>query len=194
MFETTAPQGAAGDAFEERTYRKVVLRILPILLLCYIAAYLDRVNVGFAKLDMLDDLGFSNTVYALGASMFFWGYFLFEVPSNLLLHRYGARFWIARIMLTWAIVSMAVAFTQPLAHALGMQSSTLFYTLRFLLGICEAGFFPGVVLYLNYWFPTQRQSRVMSGFLVALPFSLSFGGVLSGWLMSSLHNWHGLAG
>ena len=95
MFETTAPQGAAGDAFEERTYRKVVLRILPILLLCYIAAYLDRVNVGFAKLDMLDDLGFSNTVYALGASMFFWGYFLFEVPSNLMLHRVGAKLWIA---------------------------------------------------------------------------------------------------
>ncbi|HJE70276.1 MFS transporter, partial [Pseudomonas oryzihabitans] len=135
MFETTAPQGAAGDAFEERTYRKVVLRILPILLLCYIAAYLDRVNVGFAKLDMLDDLGFSNTVYALGASMFFWGYFLFEVPSNLLLHRYGARFWIARIMLTWAIISMAVAFTQPLAQFFGMQSSTLFYVLRFLLGV-----------------------------------------------------------
>ena len=194
MSGSTAPLVAAVDAVEDRSYRKVVLRILPILLLCYIAAYLDRVNVGFAKLDMLDDLGFSNTIYALGASMFFWGYFLFEVPSNLLLHRYGARFWIARIMLTWAIVSMAVAFTQPLAHALGMQSSTLFYTLRFLLGICEAGFFPGVVLYLNYWFPTQRQSRVMSGFLVALPFSLSFGGVLSGWLMSSLHDWHGLAG
>ncbi|WP_372240500.1 MFS transporter [Pseudomonas sp. MN1F] len=182
------------QAFEDRTYRKVILRILPILLLCYIAAYLDRVNIGFAKLSMLDDLQFSNTVYALGASVFFWGYFLFEVPSNLLLHRYGARFWIARIMLSWAIISMAVAFTQPLAGFFHIESSTMFYVLRFLLGICEAGFFPGVILYLNYWFPTHRQSRVMSGFLMAMPVSLTLGGVLSGWLMTRLDGWHEMAG
>lgn len=182
------------QAFEDRTYRKVILRILPVLLLCYIAAYLDRVNIGFAKLSMLDDLQFSNTVYALGASVFFWGYFLFEVPSNLLLHRYGARFWIARIMLSWAIISMAVAFTQPLAAFFHIESSTMFYVLRFLLGICEAGFFPGVILYLNYWFPTHRQSRVMSGFLMALPVSLMLGGMLSGWLMTSMDGWHDLAG
>ncbi len=182
------------QAFEDRTYRKVILRILPVLLLCYMAAYLDRVNIGFAKLSMLDDLQFSNTVYALGASVFFWGYFLFEVPSNLLLHRYGARFWIARIMLSWAIISMAVAFTQPLAAFFHIESSTMFYVLRFLLGICEAGFFPGVILYLNYWFPTHRQSRVMSGFLMAMPVSLTLGGVLSGWLMTSLDGWHDMAG
>ncbi|WP_339489894.1 MFS transporter [Pseudomonas sp. EL_65y_Pfl2_R95] len=180
--------------FEDRTYRKVILRILPILLLCYMAAYLDRVNIGFAKLDMLSDLQFSNTVYALGASMFFWGYFLFEVPSNLLLHRYGARFWIARIMLTWAVISMAVAFTVPLANLFHVESSTMFYTLRFLLGICEAGFFPGVILYLNFWFPTHRQSQVMSGFLIAMPISLTLGGVLSGWLMTRFDGWHGMAG
>jgi len=185
---------ARDPGFEDRTYRKVILRILPILLLCYMAAYLDRVNIGFAKLDMLNDLQFSNTVYALGASMFFWGYFLFEVPSNLLLHRYGARFWIARIMASWAIISMAVAFTVPLAKLFHVEASTMFYVLRFLLGICEAGFFPGVILYLNYWFPTHRQSRVMSGFLIAMPISLTLGGVLSGWLMTSLNGWHGMAG
>ncbi|WP_444756708.1 MFS transporter [Pseudomonas sp. A014] len=185
---------ALAPYFEDRTYRKVILRILPILLLCYMAAYLDRVNIGFAKLDMLNDLQFSNTVYALGASMFFWGYFLFEVPSNLLLHRYGARFWIARIMLSWAIISMAVAFTVPLARFFHVEASTMFYVMRFLLGICEAGFFPGVILYLNYWFPTHRQSRVMSGFLMAMPVSLTLGGVLSGWLMTSFNDWYGLAG
>lgn len=179
---------------EDRIYRKVIWRILPILLLCYMAAYLDRVNIGFAKLDMLADLGFSNTVYALGASMFFWGYFLFEVPSNLLLHRLGARFWIARIMISWAIISMAVAFTVPLANFFHIEASTMFYTLRFLLGICEAGFFPGVILYLNYWFPAHRQSRVLSGFLMAMPISLTLGGPLSGWLMTSMQGVQDLAG
>ncbi|RWU19157.1 MFS transporter [Pseudomonas alkylphenolica] len=192
--EHLASSPAHDPRFEDRTYRKVILRILPVLLLCYMAAYLDRVNIGFAKLDMLNDLQFSNTVYALGASVFFWGYFLFEVPSNLLLHRYGARFWIARIMFSWAIISMAVAFTVPLAAFFNVESSTMFYVLRFLLGICEAGFFPGVILYLNYWFPTHRQSRVMSGFLIAMPISLTLGGVLSGWLMTALNGWHGMAG
>ncbi|KOP55745.1 MFS transporter [Pseudomonas coronafaciens pv. porri] len=193
MQTNAEPQGSDAG-FEDRTYRKVILRTLPILLLCYMAAYLDRVNIGFAKLDMLNDLQFSNTVYALGASMFFWGYFLFEVPSNLLLHRLGARFWIARIMFTWALVSIAVAFTVPLAQFFRIESSSMFYVLRFLLGICEAGFFPGVILYLNYWFPTHRQSRVMSGFLMALPVSLTLGGMLSGWLMNSMNGIHGMAG
>ena len=193
--EQLPAQAQAGELdFEDRTYRKVIWRILPVLLLCYMAAYLDRVNIGFAKLDMLNELQFSNTVYALGASMFFWGYFLFEVPSNLLLHRFGARFWIARIMLSWAVISMAVAYTVPLAAFFHLESSTMFYVLRFLLGICEAGFFPGVILYLNYWFPTHRQSRVMSGFLLALPVSLTLGGILSGWLMNSMQGVHGLSG
>lgn len=188
------PSGMGQASFEDRTYRKVILRILPVLLLCYMAAYLDRVNIGFAKLDMLNDLQFSNTVYALGASIFFWGYFIFEVPSNLLLHRFGARFWIARIMLSWAIVSMGVAFTVPLAKFFHIESETMFYVLRFLLGICEAGFFPGVILYLNYWFPTRRQSRVMSGFLMAMPISLTLGGVVSGWLMTKMQGVQGMAG
>ncbi|MBA1229779.1 MFS transporter [Pseudomonas viridiflava] len=191
---TRSEQQGHDAGFENRTYRKVILRILPILLLCYMAAYLDRVNIGFAKLDMLSDLQFSNTVYALGASVFFWGYFLFEVPSNLLLHRLGARFWIARIMFSWALVSIAVAFTVPLARFVHVESSTMFYVLRFLLGVCEAGFFPGVILYLNYWFPTHRQSRVMSGFLMALPVSLTLGGMLSGWLMTRMNGVHGMAG
>ncbi|MGY2184738.1 putative metabolite transport protein NicT [compost metagenome] len=187
-------EGSAELTSEDRTYRKVILRILPILLFCYMAAYLDRVNIGFAKLDMLNDLQFSNTVYALGASIFFWGYFLFEVPSNLFLHRFGARLWIARIMVTWSIVSMAVAFTVPLASFFHIESETMFYVLRFLLGICEAGFFPGVILYLNYWFPTHRQSRVMAGFLMAMPISLTLGGILSGWLMGAMQGVHGMAG
>src|SRR3954468_11936521 len=105
---TTVPSAVAAPAaqmseFEEKTYRKVVRRLLPVLLLCYVVAYLDRVNVGFAKLQMLDDLGLSDTMYAIGASVFFWGYFIFEIPSNVFLHRYGARFWIARIMFTWGL-------------------------------------------------------------------------------------------
>jgi len=193
--ERLLPGASATElSFEDRTYRKVILRILPILLFCYMAAYLDRVNIGFAKLDMLNDLQFSNTIYALGASIFFWGYFLFEVPSNLLLHRFGARFWIARIMFSWALVSIAVAFTVPLAKFFHIESTSMFYALRFLLGICEAGFFPGVILYLNYWFPTHRQSRVMSGFLMAMPISLTLGGILSGWLMNSMQGVYGMAG
>ncbi|SDB90443.1 MFS transporter [Paraburkholderia lycopersici] len=179
---------------EEQLYRKVLKRILPILLLCYGVAYLDRVNVGFAKLQMLDSLGLSDSVYAVGASIFFWGYFLFEMPSNLLLHRYGARFWIARIMVTWGIVSSSLAFISPLAGFFHVQPSTMFYVLRFLLGVCEAGFFPGIILYLNYWFPARRQSVAMSGFLIAIPVSLTLGGILSGWLMENTHGLLGLGG
>ncbi|WP_454722793.1 MULTISPECIES: MFS transporter [Cupriavidus] len=185
---------AAADTSEDRLYRKVMLRILPLLLLCYVVAYLDRVNVGFAKLQMLDDLGMSDTVYAIGASVFFWGYFLFEMPSNLLLHRFGARFWIARIMVTWGIVSSSLAFVVPLAQLFHVQTTTMFYVLRFLLGLCEAGFFPGVILYMNYWFPARRQSVAMSGFLVAIPLSLTVGGVISGWLMESTHGVAGMHG
>ena len=178
---------AAVNEVEDQLYRRVMRRILPLLLLCYVVAYLDRVNVGFAKLQMLGDLGMSDTIYAIGASIFFWGYFLFEMPSNLLLHKYGARFWIARIMVTWGIVSSSLAFIVPLASFFHVQTSTMFYTLRFLLGVCEAGFFPGVILYMNYWFPARRQSVAMSGFLVAIPLSLTLGGIVSGWLMENTH-------
>ncbi|PYE24283.1 sugar phosphate permease [Paraburkholderia silvatlantica] len=189
-----ADSPAAVNEAEEVLYRKVLKRILPLLLLCYVVAYLDRVNVGFAKLQMLDSLDLSDSVYAVGASIFFWGYFLFEMPSNLLLHRYGARFWIARIMVTWGIVSSSLAFIAPLASFFHVQTSTMFYILRFLLGVCEAGFFPGIILYLNYWFPARRQSVAMSGFLIAIPVSLTLGGIISGWLMENTHGLFGLGG
>ncbi|WP_321911999.1 MULTISPECIES: MFS transporter [unclassified Paraburkholderia] len=189
-----ADSPSAVNEAEDLLYRKVLKRILPLLLLCYVVAYLDRVNVGFAKLQMLDSLGLSDSVYAVGASIFFWGYFLFEMPSNLLLHRYGARFWIARIMVTWGIVSSSLAFIAPLASVFHVQTSTMFYILRFLLGVCEAGFFPGIILYLNYWFPARRQSVAMSGFLIAIPVSLTLGGIVSGWLMENTHGLFGLGG
>ncbi|CDY77082.1 Nitrate/nitrite transporter [Caballeronia glathei] len=190
----TAAAPAAVDEVEEQLYRKVMRRILPLLLLCYVVAYLDRVNVGFAKLQMIDDLGMSDSIYAIGASIFFWGYFLFEMPSNLLLHKYGARFWIARIMVTWGIVSSSLAFIVPLASFFHVETSTMFYILRFLLGVCEAGFFPGVILYMNYWFPARRQSVAMSGFLIAIPMSLTLGGIVSGWLMENTHGMLGFSG
>src|SRR5690606_35246723 len=129
---------------EERAYARVTLRLLPFLGLCYLVAYLDRVNVGFAKLHMLADIGMSEAAYGFGAGIFFIGYFLFEVPSNLVLHRVGARIWIARIMVTWGLISGAMAFVEPLARATGLEVNTGFYILRFLLGAAEAGFFPGV--------------------------------------------------
>ena len=147
---------------EERTYRKVTRRLVPFLFLCYLAAYLDRVNVGFAKLRMLDDLGFSNTVYGLGAGIFFLGYVLFEVPSNIILHRVGARVWIARIMITWGLVAGAMVF---------VRTPMQFYIVRFLLGVAEAGFIPGVLLYLTYWFPAARRGRIVALFLAAIPMS-----------------------
>ncbi|MGC2036797.1 MFS transporter, partial [Paraburkholderia caledonica] len=193
LTQAAAAPAVASEA-EEQLYRKVLKRILPLLLLCYVVAYLDRVNVGFAKLQMLDALGFSDSIYAVGASIFFWGYFLFEMPSNLLLHKYGARFWIARIMVTWGIVSSSLAFISPLSHFFHVQTSTMFYILRFLLGVCEAGFFPGIILYMNYWFPARRQSVAMSGFLIAIPVSLTLGGVISGWLMENTHGLLGMGG
>src|SRR5512133_824241 len=137
------PPSAAQESFENKTYAKVTLRLIPFLFICYVAAYLDRVNVGFAKLQMLNDLQFSETVYGLGAGIFFIGYFFFEVPSNIIMHKVGARVWIGRIMITWAILSGAMMY---------VNSSTMFYVLRFFLGVAEAGFFPGIVLYLTYWF------------------------------------------
>ncbi|MDR6679313.1 MFS transporter [Pseudomonas oryzihabitans] len=164
-------------------YRKVAWRVLPLLLLGYIIAYLDRVNVGFAKLAMLSDLGMSDAAYGLGAGIFFIGYFIFEVPSNLMLHRVGAKLWIARIMITWGLVSSLMAFTGPIAQLLGLSNELTFYGLRFLLGICEAGFFPGVILYLTYWFPSALHSRMMAIVILGNPVSFIFGGPLSGAIM-----------
>jgi D-galactonate transporter len=170
---------------EEETYRRVTMRIVPFLFFCYLAAYLDRVNVGFAKLQMLKELNFSATVYGFGAGIFFLGYVLFEVPSNIVMHKVGARLWIARIMITWALISGAMAFvTTPI----------MFYVLRFLLGAAEAGFIPGVLLYLTYWYPANRRGRITAIFLAAIPMSSIFGGPLSGWILNSLDGSDGLSG
>lgn len=160
-------------------------RLIPLLFLCYVAAYLDRVNVGFAKLQMLADLRMSDTAFGLGAGIFFLGYFLFEVPSNLLLHRTGARVWIARIMITWGIVSAVTGF---------VTSATSFYVLRFILGIAEAGFFPGVIYYLTQWYPASMRARIVATFMTAVCVSGVIGGPVSGWILGSLNGVHGLAG
>ncbi|MCC8403128.1 MFS transporter [Paraburkholderia sp. MMS20-SJTN17] len=171
--------------FEAKTYAKVSRRLIPFLMLCYLGAYLDRVNVGFAKLQMLSDLRFSETVYGVGAGIFFLGYFLFEVPSNLILHRVGARKWLARIMLTWAAISASFVF---------VKSPTVFYMLRFLLGVAEAGFAPGVILYLTYWFPSARRAKALSLFFMAIPLAGIIGGPLSGAIMHSLQGAMSMAG
>ena len=173
------------DSFETATYNKVGWRLIPFLLLCYVVAYLDRVNVGFAKLQMLQDLKFSETVYGLGAGIFFIGYFLFEVPSNVILHRVGARVWIARIMVTWGVISAGMMF---------VESVTSFYVLRFLLGVAEAGFFPGIILYLTYWYPAARRARMTALFMSAIALSGVIGGPLSGWIMQSFAGVNGLTG
>ena len=169
--------------------RKSSARLLPLLFTCYIIAFLDRVNVGFAKLQMAEALKFSDAVYGFGAGIFFIGYFLFEVPSNLILERVGARVWIARIMITWAIVSAAFAFVNvipwgPLPALFGIpQTEFSFYALRFLLGIAEAGFFPGIILYLTYWFPAARRARTVALFMTAVAIANVIGAPLSGAIM-----------
>ncbi|MDR7047640.1 D-galactonate transporter [Duganella sp. 3397] len=166
-------------------YRRVSWRLMPFLFLCFVAAYLDRVNVGFAKLQMLADLRFSDTVYGVGAGMFFIGYFIFEVPSNLLMTRAGARLWIARIMISWGVISSAMMFT---------NSVTTFYVLRFLLGAAEAGFFPGIILYLTYWYPAHRRARMVAVFMSGVAIAGVVGGPLSGWIMKAFDGEHGLSG
>lgn len=179
-----AEAGAEND-IKRIAYRKVFWRIVPFLMLCYVVAYLDRVNVGFAKLQMSTDLAFSETVYGLGAGIFFIGYFLFEVPSNVILHKVGARVWIARIMITWGLISAGFMFT---------ASAPMFYLLRFLLGVAEAGFYPGIILFLTYWYPSHRRAKIIAIFMSAIPISGIFGNPLSGWIMDSFHGSNGLAG
>jgi D-galactonate transporter len=160
-------------------YRKITWRIMPFIVLCYLCNYLDRVNVGFAKLQMLSDLGFSDAIYGLGAGIFFIGYFIFEVPSNLILHRVGARRWIARIMITWAIVS---------ALTLVVKTPFQFYLVRFFLGVAEAGFSPGIMLYLTYWFPAKKRGFAYGVYYIAIPLAGIVGGPLSGWILSSFRH------
>ena len=159
--------GGISEGQQRATLSKVTWRLIPLLFFCYIIAYIDRINVGFAKLHLRETLGVSeavfNSVYGFGAGLFFIGYFIFEVPSNLILQRVGARIWIARIMVFWGIVSMAFMF---------LKGTTMFYAMRFLLGAAEAGFFPGVILYLTYWYPARERARVVAMFAT--------GGVLAG--------------
>ena len=171
--------------FENATYRKVTARLLPFCMLCYIVAYLDRVNVGFAKLQMLGDLHFSETIYGLGAGMFFIGYFIFEVPSNMILHKIGAHIWIARIMITWGIIS---------ALTLLVSTPMQFYLVRFFLGAAEAGFFPGIILFLTYWYPSHRRAKMVGIFMVGIPMAGMIGGPLSGAIMSMTHGAAGWPG
>ena len=182
---TTAALPAHAVSKEDSVYARVSRRIVPLIMLCYVVAYLDRVNVGFAKLQMLQALNFSETVYGLGAGIFFLGYFLFEVPSNLLMNKIGARIWIARIMITWGLISGAFAF---------VQTPTQFYVMRFLLGLAEAGFYPGIILYLTYWYPSHRRARIVAMFMAAIPISGIFGNPLSGWIMGAFHDHSGWQG
>jgi ACS family tartrate transporter-like MFS transporter len=171
-------------SIEHRTMRKVYLRLLPFTFALYLICYLDRANIGFAALTMNRDLGFSSYIYGLGAGAFFWGYFLLEVPSNLILEKVGARRWIARIMISWGIVSGCFAF---------VQGPISFFTLRFLLGLAEAGFFPGMILYFTYWFPPFHRARIIAGFMAAIPVSIGIGAPISTALLSLNGVW-GLAG
>ena len=172
------------NAADSATMRVVSRRLIPFLFLLYVAAYLDRINVGFAQLQMKGALGFSDSVYGLGAGIFFVGYFIFEVPSNLVLARVGARVWIARIMITWGLISGAMAF---------VETPSGFYALRFLLGAAEAGFFPGVIYYLGLWFPARERAIATSRFMTATAIAGVIGAPLSAWLFT-LDGAYGFAG
>src|SRR5271169_636879 len=155
---------------ERSTMRKVYVRLLPIAVLSYVLAYIDRINVSFAGLTMQGDLGMSSAAFGFAVGTFYWGYFIFEVPSNVILEKVGARLWIARIMITWGIMAGATA---------AVTGATSFGVVRFLLGVAEAGFFPGIVLYFTYWFPTYHHARIVSGFLFGLPVAVAMGAPIS---------------
>jgi MFS transporter, ACS family, tartrate transporter len=183
---TTATLSAipADDALERATMSRVARRLLPMLMACYFIAYLDRVNVGFAGLTMNKDLGFTAAVFGFGGGIFFFGYFLFEVPSNVILERVGARTWIARILVTWGIISGCTAL---------VSGEYSFFSMRFLLGLAEAGFFPGIILYLTWWFPSFYRSRITAIFMAAIPISNILGALVSGPLLN-LNGVLGIAG
>lgn len=164
---------------DERTYQQVTRRLIPFLMLCYVIAYIDRINVGFAKLQMSADLGFTETAFGFGAGIFFLGYILFAVPSNLLMDRIGARRWIGSLMIAWGVISGSMAL---------IATPTQFFALRFLLGVAESGFYPGIILYLTRWFPNQRRAHALSLFQSSIALAGIVGGPLSGWI---LDRWHG---
>ncbi len=171
------------DARADAILARAARRLIPVMALMYVASFLDRVNIGFAALTMNHDLGFSPQVFGIGAGIFFFGYFFFEIPSNLMLEKVGARIWMCRIMVTWGLVSMATAF---------VQGTTSFYILRFLLGLAEAGLYPGMILYMTYWFPQATRARFIALFLAAVPAASVIGAPISGWLLGFnglLHGW-----
>lgn len=168
----------------DRTRRKVAWRLLPFLILLYIIAYLDRVNVGYAKLHMAADLKFSEAVYGFGAGIFFVGYFLLEIPGTLIVEKWSARLWISRIMISWGIVAVLMGFIETKTH---------FYWLRFLLGLAEAGFYPGVIIYISHWFPRRDRAKAFALFMVGSAVASIFGGPISGYIMEYV-KWGGLAG
>ena len=172
----TFTSGDAGwpAAQREATLRKVARRLIPVMCVCYFLAYIDRTNIGIAALTMNDDLGISATAFGLGAGLFFAGYVLFEVPSNLVMHRVGARIWMSRIMVTWGLVATGTAL---------IQGESSFFAVRFLLGVAEAGFFPGMILYLTYWFPAEQRARMTGLFMAAVPVSTAVGAPLGGLLL-----------
>ena len=171
--------------FEKQTYWRVSCRLIPFLFLCYIFAYIDRVNVGFAKLQMQKDLGFTDAVYGAGAGIFFIGYFFFEVPCNIALQKIGAKYWLGPIMIVWGFVS---------ACTMLVRTEGQFYLVRFLLGLVESGFFPGVILYLTFWYPSKYRAKMIAAFMTAIPLSGVIGGPISGWILEHATSFGGLRG
>ncbi|MGH6762635.1 MAG: MFS transporter [Phyllobacterium sp.] len=189
MVNTVTSAAGVPSTLRDRTIRKLNLRIVLFCFIAFIINYLDRVNIGYAALHMNADIGLTPYMFGIGAGIFFIGYMLFEVPSNMMLHKFGSRIWIGRIMVTWGIVSCAMAF---------VQGPTSFYILRFLLGVAEAGFAPGVLLYLTFWFPAKERGRATALFMTATVLSIVVGAPFSGWLMDAgeglfgLHGWQAM--
>lgn len=179
-----APNSYSAE-FEKRTYWRVSCRLIPFLFLCYIFAYIDRVNVGFAKLQMQQDLRISDAVYGAGSGIFFIGYFFFEVPCNMALQKIGAKYWLGPIMIVWGIVS---------ACTMLIKTEYQFYGIRFLLGLVESGFFPGVILYLTFWYPSQYRAKMIAAFMTAIPLAGVIGGPISGWILAKATSMGGLRG
>ena len=171
----TPPAPRSPAEYERATYRKVTWRLMPFLFVCYVFAYVDRVNVGFAKLQMQQDLSMSDAVYGIGAGICFLGYFIFEIPANMIMQRLGARLWLGPIMILWGVVAACTMF---------VRSATSFYVLRFVLGIVESGFFPGVILYLTYWYTRQHRAKMVAGFMTANPLSGVLVGPISGAILA----------
>lgn len=172
------------NEIEKKTVRKTMVRILPFILLLYIIAYLDRVNLGYAALQMNAELALTAEVFGLLSGIFFIGYFFFEVPSNMIMNKVGARMWIARIMITWGIVVILTGFVQGTTHL---------YIARFLLGVAEAGFFPGIILYLTYWFRARERGKATAVLLLALPIGGLIGAPVSTWILDNI-SWYGMSG